>query len=710
MITPTPKQLLDTAQAAFAQGDYTRTYALASTCLKMLPELHPARALRVNAALQLQRWRDASVDLQLLLQAMPQHVQFRRLLATCWLRIGNAHREANETNASITAYRTAIDIDPNSQDARYNLALLLKDSSGWREALDLLANVIGAEPDNLNARLHQAELLIDSHQEIQALSLLHDIASRKVDDPPLVERCCSLLIRVSSITEAAELALRHFEKYPQRWREAWSIALQLREDDALKDANVLLDQILCITSDSAARFNLIVARRLGLPSTYLNISEVTAARLGYANALDTLIDEYPAQRLAEIKLDPALLTWSNFLLAYQGRDDRVLQTLYGTWLSSAIIQCNVEIAQPKQIKRTRPRLVLASSFFRECTVGSYFLAWAEHLAECGWELIVIQLGPRFDKVTDRFERCADQLLRFTQPLRELAQAIADMNADIVLYPELGMDARIFALAALRLASMQVCAWGHPVTSGLPSIDVFLSCSEMEPPDAQRHYSERLLMLPGLGTRYLSPTLPEQPTRTELGLPEARHLYLVPQSPFKLHPDNDAVFIEVLRRDPTALFVLFEGPHRGPTHNLKQRLLQALRTVSAMPENHLHILAQGSRDHFLRVNLVCDVMLDSLYWSGGNTTLDALHCGLPMVTCPGEFMRGRQSMAMLRRLGCDELIVDSPLALAECAVLLAQDSARRARISARIREQLPTLTNDIAPLQALEQTLRSLLPS
>jgi len=155
--------------------------------------------------------------------------------------------------------------------------------------------------------------------------------------------------------------------------------------------------------------------------------------------------------------------------------------------------------------------------------------------------------------------------------------------------------------------------------------------------------------------------------------------------------------------------LFDGAQRGPTRNLRARLLRALRSVSATPENHLQFFPHGSRDEFLRVNLVCDVMLDSLYWSGGNTTLDALHCGLPVVTCPGEFMRGRQSMAMLHRLGCDELIVDSPLALAESAVALAQDRPRRMSISARIRERLPMLTDDIAPLLALEKTLRDLLP-
>ena len=62
---------------------------------------------------------------------------------------------------------------------------------------------------------------------------------------------------------------------------------------------------------------------------------------------------------------------------------------------------------------------------------------------------------------------------------------------------------------------------------------------MEPADAAHHYTERLLTLPGLGTRYLSPDIPARAKRAALGLPPRGTLYLIPQSLFKLHPDNDS---------------------------------------------------------------------------------------------------------------------------------------------------------------------------
>jgi len=88
--------------------------------------------------------------------------------------------------------------------------------------------------------------------------------------------------------------------------------------------------------------------------------------------------------------------------------------------------------------------------------------------------------------------------------------------------------------------------------------------------------------------------------------------------------------------------------------------------------------------YLRVNALCDVMLDTLHWSGGNTSLDALAMGLPVVTLPGALMRGRQSLGMLRMMGLEDALVarDAEDYVAR-AVAIASDPDRRAALSAAI---------------------------
>jgi CRISPR-associated protein Csy1 len=176
----------------------------------------------------------------------------------------------------------------------------------------------------------------------------------------------------------------------------------------------------------------------------------------------------------------------------------------------------------------------------------------------------------------------------------------------------------------------------------------------------------------------------------------------------LHPETDAVLVEIVRRDPSALFVLFELTPPSSVVRVHDRLMRALATVSADPRRHVHWFAQCSRADYLCINLACDVMVDGLHWSGGNTALDALHCGLPIVTCPGRFMRGRQSAAMLRAIDCSELIAQSPDELARIAVSVARDAKRRATFAARIRQHLPNLTQSNAPLDALDRALRDVL--
>ena len=54
---------------------------------------------------------------------------------------------------------------------------------------------------------------------------------------------------------------------------------------------------------------------------------------------------------------------------------------------------------------------------------------------------------------------------------------------------------------MRLARVQAATWGHPETTGLPTIDHYLSAEALEPPNSAAHYTERLTILPNLGVCY-----------------------------------------------------------------------------------------------------------------------------------------------------------------------------------------------------------------
>lgn len=705
--TTAVEPLLRKARTAFANDDFATAFTSAGDALARTPALLEAQVIRVNAALKLERWQDAIAELERLISAQPQQAKLRRTLSMCWLRIGNTHKSEGKLTAAAEAYRKALGADAHNHDAGYNLALQLLEGNRASEAVPLLSRIVQNAPADTTAALKLAEAQIAVGDHPAALAQLTRLAVEPGTREHL-QQCSKLLLEASSREAAKTLARRLIEDQPNAGAWAREFCRQLRKDSDLAGSRDLLGLLRRRTHDPVELLRIDLADALGLPSTYPDRPALEATRADFLTRLDKLIAAYTPERIAAMTPPPDALVWDNFYLAYQGENDREPQRRFGNWLNASLQILLPALTPPPRSPRRRPRLAMVSSRFHECTVGSYFASWIEYLAGCGWEVILVHVGSYRDHLTERLVKNAHSELTLDGSIVENAQKLRELGADLLLYPELGMDYRTLALAALRLVPLQVCAWGHPVSSGLPTIDAFLSCADMEPADAREHYTERLLTLPGLGTRYLSPEIPAAAPRAALGLPAQGTLYLVPQSLFKLHPDNDSVFVDIVRRDPEAVLVFFSGLERGALRSFRERLTPALAHAGVAPEQRIRFLPMRPRADYLRINLACDVMLDSLHWSGGNTSLDALHAGLPVVTCPGRFMRGRQSMAMLLRLDCAELIAESPPQFAELAVKIAHDRARRDAISARIRANLPTLVQSDEPLQALDSLLKQLV--
>lgn len=224
---------------------------------------------------------------------------------------------------------------------------------------------------------------------------------------------------------------------------------------------------------------------------------------------------------------------------------------------------------------------------------------------------------------------------------------------------------------------------------------------MEPEGAQEHYTEKLLLLSGIGTFYPQNNLPTPIERSDLSLPEGKTLYLCPHSLFKIHPDNDELFLRILEGDDKGVLVFFSSRHEATTEAYVSRLTRAFDRHGMDNSGRVKFLPNLGHEDYLRVNMLCDVMLDTLFWSGGNTSLDALSCGLPIVTLPGQFMRGRQSYGMLMAMDIPELIARDADDYVRIALLLGQNPDYREDVSIRIRERARKIFENEVAIRELE---------
>ncbi|KFI23345.1 O-linked N-acetylglucosamine transferase family protein [Nitrosococcus oceani] len=636
---------------------------------------------------------------------LPQaHAHFRRALELdprnrlAWRNLVLAQLQQGHHQAAVASARQASILDPRDHEIRLLLARALLANQQHPAGLGLLAILTNIPlPDEI--ALGVAEQWLLYHQPQRAWALLERQQNISADPKALISRMMILARRHGENWQAAQWLRRWLKRHSAQEKQWLAFARALDRAGEARKAMTVYQHILTANPDAwQAR----LGAALTLPVVYHDRQHLATTRSRYRKELQALKEWQPAS-------PPWLedLLWSNFFLAYQGGNDVSLQRDYGDWLHHWASRA-LDAPSPVRCKHSTPRRIgLVSSAFRDCTVGHYFGRWPGALGQGGFEVIVYQLGPKRDHHTQLVADSASKFRYLDGRLASCATQIAADRLDALIYPELGMDARLLVLAALRLAPFQGCAWGHPVTSGLPTMDVYFSCATMEPPEARTHYRERLLSLPGLGTSYPAPPEPPPADRNDLGLPEKRTLYLLPQSPFKIHPDADALVAQLLAEDRQGMLVLFTGQDRRVTDKLLTRLGAALTQAGADPERQLLLLPTTSRARYLQINRCCDLMLDTPHWSGGNTALDALGSGLPLIALPSTYMRGRQSAAMLNLLELPELVAQDAGDYVRKVLQYGRDKAANQALRVRILARRNRLFDQQAPLDALTAFFKSL---
>ena len=354
--------------------------------------------------------------------------------------------------------------------------------------------------------------------------------------------------------------------------------------------------------------------------------------------------------------------------------------------------------------RRKIRVGFVSAFFNLHTVFKLFQGWITHLDREAFETHVFHFNDQRDKATDFLARHATMLTAGAAPLPAAARAVAGAGLDVLIYPDIGMDALTQMLAALRLAPVQCQAWGHPVTSGLPAMDYFLSSDLMEPVDAQAHYHERLVRLPGLSIRYPEPDPPWRSGRRGCRTGMEPFLFVCLQSLFKLLPLQDRLTARIAARAGTQPVCLYQPCVTGLDGRVPAPAGGGVPRGGGQSggRSFLPPLKYGE---FLGLARAADVILDSAGWSGGNTTLEALCFARPVVTLPGEFMRGRHTAAILRRIGVTGTVAASPDDYVHLAGRLAEEAAWRNEIGEQMRRQKHLSYNDDAPIRGLEEFIR-----
>jgi protein O-GlcNAc transferase len=613
--------------------------------------------------------------------------------------------QRGDVEAAIAALREALQLDPSLSPAHKNLAALLWGAGRIAQARDALAQAVLVLPadGSLWVRLARAQAdLGEAHASLASLASAEATQPRDAGTWALIGAQFAEYGRWPDAERTLEHAARLDPGEPE---------IELRLAHAMQENGEnarALEGLARGERRDPSHLNVAIAGRLYLPQVYEDLEDARRWRARYCAGLADLTAS--RDRWLTVAGQALELNHYNFLLAYQGEDDLELQRGYSRFLAALARHARPDWFAPRPATfdgARRLRVGFASGIFRDCTAGRYFERWITGLDARRFERFVYHTAPVSDDFTRRIAAGCEHFVSLRTGTVDAVTRIAADRLDVLVQPEVGMTPFSYLLATLRLAPVQLAGWGHPVTTGSDNVDGFITCAAMEPADAASHYAERLVALPGPGVDYPMPRPPAPVPRAALGLPEGRRIYICPQSLFKVHPDMDALLARLVAADEDGLLCFFQSPSRAVSEQLGRRVQRALEAHGIGPRGQVKFLPRMSAENFRRVLATADVVVDTVRWSGGNTSLDALASGTPIVTLPGRFMRGRQSAAMLAMAGVPQLVARDEEEYVRLAVEVARDGERNASLREAIRAGREALFERREPIAALETALLEL---
>ncbi len=585
----------------------------------------------------------------------------------------------------------ATDLDPQgpygslTPAAAISRAAHLQSAGRLGPALEWCLKAVVLAPDDHLHPARAADLLLRTGRTVEALHLLR----RAVTLSPSVatfQQIGGLCQELHDFAAAQEAYQRALALEPDYIPALCAVGHLLQDEGKLDEGNVFLRKAYQLKPDPLVR----IVMETALPPLYESCEDLQSRRRGLMESLEQLCSD-------GVVVDPterAIPT--NFYIPYHGLNDRSLAEKVGRIYRP---RDNHVCAIRPGASHRKIRVGFLSKFFCRHTIGRLNLGTVQKLSRERFEVVVLSARRPDDPFAHEFVTAADNYVTLSDQLASALQQIRQLELDVLFFTDVGMDPFTYSLAFARSAPMQCVTWGHPATTGSPTMDFFISSDRLEIPAAQEHYTEKLVRLPDLAVYYPRPVMPTNaPGREHFGFSADDHLYGCPQTLFKFHPAFDEILDNILRRDPRARVVCIEGRHTHWTDRLRNRLARRLGDAT----ERIHFLPRLSWQEFMGVTHFVDVLLDPIHFGGGNTSYEALALGTPVVTLPGDFLRSRITLALYQRMGMETCVVNCPDQYVETALMLGTNAEYRQSVRAQIREVSQVLFEEVKGIRQLEQ--------
>jgi predicted O-linked N-acetylglucosamine transferase (SPINDLY family) len=573
------------------------------------------------------------------LALQPEHPQLLVNLAQARLRLG-------QSGEAIECFQRAIQLQPRSAALRHRFAILLGNAERWDAAREMFMRALELAPTDAALRNDMGELLW-----------------RRQHRPEAIE-CFERAVQLDG-----GLAVAHYNLGNAR-----------REHGRLDEAEACYRRALAADPDLAAAMS--------------NLA-ITLADQGRSDEATSWYQGAYKSKSHDARLGSQWLVSLQYLPGDSAgelceRHRQWYQRHHGSNHPSSAIQSSrhapraVRLADDRHGTDARLRVGLVSADFRAHPVGYFLSAILPHLDAARFELIGYADQLERDDYTRQLRGAASRWEEVHGDTDEqLATRIRADSLDLLIDLAGHTAGHRLPVFARRPAPVQATWLGYVGTTGVETMDYLISDRFHTPPGCDADYVERIVRLPGSYLCFAPPPLdiPVGPLPAGRTGPITLGCF---NHPGKISGPTIQIWSDVLHAVPHSRLLL--KYHGLDSQGARRRILDAFAQWGISPDR-VGLEGPSSREELLRRYQNVDLALDTLPYSGGLTTCEALWMGVPVITLPGGTFASRHAASHLTNAGLGEFVAGSAEEYVRLAVQWTANLDRLAQLRATLRERL-----------------------
>jgi hypothetical protein len=383
----------------------------------------------------------------------------------------------------------------------------------------------------------------------------------------------------------------------------------------------------------------------------------------------------------------------NYILSYQNKNvKKILEK------SNNILAKAYEFNKNKIIKKNNQKikiLVIDYYMFKDNKYSSVFRDRGEILKRLNNNIFEKQLiCPKISEELIRNKKKVKEFLnsfdkihyineiRLDDIYRHNINVLRSGNFDIVIYPSIGMSIYTNLFANERIAPIQINTWGHSITSGIDTIDYYITSNLFEDETAQENYSEKLIRLDSLTTYYLNDSTKKFFSKESLNLPVDKKFIFLMFSNKKFNLPFLNLMGKIIENKKDIIY-LISNNHSFENKNIIKQVLN----------NQVLFIDLCGHNIFCSYMYHSEIILDTFPFGGCNSSMEAFGIGKIVITMPSRFLPGRFTMGFYKKMGIDDAIVDNFDDYAKKAIFYLDNINERNILENRIKEKSHLLFND-----------------